>query len=167
MLEVGEMFEVGKMVVYPAHGVGLIESLETKEISGDKHQFYIMRMLGNDMTIMIPANNIQNIGLRPIITKTELDKVYEIFQHPELFSQEQTWKRRYREYTDKLKTGSIYDLAEVLRDLFLLKHKKGLSFGERKLFDQAKELIVKEISLLKNKSEEDIAEEVELVLAEK
>ena len=126
------MFKVGDMAVYPTHGVGVIESIESKEISGDKHTFYVLRVLGNGMTIMIPTNNADSVGLRQVITQKQVSKVYKILKRKNIEIDAQTWNRRYREYIDKIKTGSIFEVAGVLRDLFLLRVDKDLSFGERR-----------------------------------
>jgi CarD family transcriptional regulator len=157
-------FKVGDMAVYPTHGVGEIEAIEIKQISGNDQKFYIMRILGNGMTIMIPTDNIEQVGLRGIISKKESTKVYKILkdtkQKP---SDSQTWNRRYREYMDRLKTGSVYEVATVLRDLFLLRVGKELSFGERRMMDIAKGLLVKELSVAQAMPEEKIESNIEAI----
>jgi len=158
----GLHFQVGDLAVYPAHGVGKIEAIECRVISGEKHDFYIMKVLENNMLIMIPINNVESVGLRDIIDKNEIPKVYEVIQSKkDALNDNQTWNRRYREYMDKIKTGSLYDVAEVFRDLSLLKLTKDLSFGERKLFDTAQVLLVKELSMAKNMDEETVISELE------
>ncbi len=156
------MFQIGQLAVYPAHGVGVIESIQEKEISGAPQKFYIMRLLDNEMIIMIPTNNAQNIGLRGIIDPNMVSKVYEILSTRPRRVSNQTWNRRYRDYMEKIKTGSPFRVAEVLRDLTLLKSEKDLSFGERKMLDTAKNLLVKELSLV-NKLDEG---EIEIQLQE-
>ena len=139
-------FKVGDLAVYPAHGVGEIISIESRVVNGEKHDFYIRKVIENGMTIMIPTNNVESVGLRDVIAKKEIPKVYAVMQSKkEANADNQTWNRRYREYMDKIKTGSLYDVAEVFRDLFLLKLTKDLSFGERKLYDTAQILLVKEL----------------------
>jgi CarD family transcriptional regulator len=114
------------------------------------------------MTIMIPTNNVESVGLRDVIPKKEIPKVYAVMQSKkEANTDNQTWNRRYREYMDKIKTGSLYDVAEVFRDLFLLKLTKDLSFGERKLYDTAQILLVKELSTAKQADEEAVLSEIE------
>jgi CarD family transcriptional regulator len=158
----GLEFQVGDLAVYPAHGVGKIEAIECRVINGEKHDFYIMKVLENNMLIMIPISNVESVGLRDIIDKKEIPKVYEVMQSKkDGLNDNQTWNRRYREYMDKIKTGSLYDVAEVFRDLSLLKLTKDLSFGERKLFDTAQILLVKELSTAKNTDEETIISELE------
>jgi CarD family transcriptional regulator len=150
------MFQIGQLAVYPAHGVGVIESIQEKEVSGSPLKFYVMRLLDNDMIIMIPTGNARNIGLRDMIDGAVVPKVYEILRHRPTRLNSQTWNRRYRDYMDKIKTGSPFRVAEVLRDLTLLKAEKDLSFGERKMLDTAKNLLIKELSLVNNKGEDEI-----------
>jgi CarD family transcriptional regulator len=121
-----------------------------------------MKVLENGMVIMIPTSNVDSVGLRNIIAKKEVAKVYDVmkFRKDDL-ADNQTWNRRYREYMDKIKTGSLFDVAEVFRDLFRLKLTKDLSFGERKLYDTAQVLLVKELSTAKKTDEATILSEIE------
>ena len=150
------MFQIGALAVYPAHGVGIIESIQEREVAGFQQRFYIMRLLDTDMIIMIPTQNALNIGLRTVIDSNSVDEVFEILKERPTRLNNQTWNRRYRDYMDKIKTGSLFRVAEVLRDLTLLKLEKELSFGERKMLDTAKNLLVKELSLVNNKEEDEI-----------
>ncbi|MEJ2154417.1 MAG: CarD family transcriptional regulator [Desulfobacteraceae bacterium] len=155
-------FEVGDLAVYPAHGVGRIEAIETKVVNGEEHDFYIMKVLENGMVIMIPTWNVESVGLRDVISKKEIPKVIDVIKSKrELTIDNQTWNRRYREYMDKIKTGSLYEVAEVFRDLSLLKLTKDLSFGERKLYDTAHTLLIKELSTAKESDEKTVAKEIE------
>ncbi len=155
-------FQVGDLAVYPAHGVGEIMAIESRVVNGEKHDFYIMRVIENGMKIMIPTNNVDSVGLRDVINKKEIPKVYAVMKsRKEALADNQTWNRRYREYMDKIKTGSLYDVAEVFRDLFLLKLTKDLSFGERKLYDTAQILLVRELSTAKKTDEDTIISEIE------
>jgi CarD family transcriptional regulator len=148
--------------VYPAHGVGRIEAIESKVVSGEKHDFYIMKVLENNMVIMIPTRNIASVGLRDVISENEIPKVYEVMKkEKDAPIDSQTWNRRYRDYMEKIKTGSLYDVAEVFRDLYLLKMSKDLSFGERKLYDTAQFLLVKELSTARNSDENTILSEIQ------
>jgi CarD family transcriptional regulator len=158
------MFQIGQLAVYPAHGVGVIESVQERVVSGNVQQFYIMRLLDNDMIIMIPKNNARNIGLRDIIDETSVPEVYEILSLRPSRINTQTWNRRYRDYMDKIKTGSPFRVAEVLRDLTLLKTEKDLSFGERKMLDTAKNLLIKELSLVNDKKEDEIEAQLQELL---
>ncbi|HPW44989.1 MAG TPA: CarD family transcriptional regulator [bacterium] len=159
-------FKVGDVAVYPAHGVGKIDSIEEREIAGNRHKFYIMKIIDTGMTIMVPTGNVRSVGLREVINPSEVDIVYEIMRERDISINEQTWNRRYREYMDKIKTGSIYEIAEVLRDLMLLRYEKELSFGERKMLDTANTLIVKELAIAQDMSEEDVAQEIEEIFAD-
>ncbi|HDM10539.1 MAG: CarD family transcriptional regulator [Deltaproteobacteria bacterium] len=159
------MFKVGDLAVYPAHGVGVIERIETKEISGCRQDFYVMRILDNDMIIMIPTNNVDNVGLREIIPQTDVPKLYSILRKRDVQVDNQTWNRRYREYMDKIKTGSVFEVAEVYRDLLMLKLEKDLSFGERKMLDTARNLLVKEISLAKHVQEEQVERDLDRIFS--
>ena len=155
-------FKVGDLAVYPAHGVGRIESIETKVVNGEEHDFYIMKVIENAMVIMIPTWNVESVGLRDVIQKKEIPKIFDVMRsRQEQPIDNQTWNRRYREYMEKIKTGSLFEVAEVYRDLSLLKLTKDLSFGERKLYDTAQNLLVKELSTAKNKNEKAIIDEME------
>jgi len=154
------LFKVGDMAVYPTHGVGVIESIESKEISGNKHTFYVLRVLGNGMTIMIPTKNAETVGLRQVISQKQVSQVYKILKKKNIEIDAQTWNRRYREYLEKIKTGSIFEVAGVLRDLFLMRLDKDLSFGERRMLDTARNLLVKELSIVKKSSEKNIEKEI-------
>ena len=155
-------FQIGDLAVYPAHGVGRIEAIESKVVGGEEHNFYIMKVLENDMVIMIPTSNVESVGLRDIISQKEIPEIYKVMSEKrDSPFDNQTWNRRYREYMDKIKTGSLYEVAEVFRDLFLLRLSKDLSFGERKLYDTAQVLLVKELSTAKNTDEKTILSEIE------
>ena len=137
-------------------------------VNGETHDFYMMKIIDNEMLIMIPTWNVEQVGLRDIIDEEEIPKVYDVMKKRENIAAEpQTWNRRYREYMDKIKTGSLYDVAEVFRDLTLLKLNKDLSFGERKLFDTAQTLLVMELSTAKDTDEKTILSEMELLFATK
>ena len=159
------MFSVGDLAVYPAHGVGKIEKIESQEISGCCQDFYVMRILDNDMIIMIPTHNVDNVGLREIIGQKEVPKVFSILKKRDLPIDTQTWNRRYREYMEKIKTGSAFEVAEVYRDLLMLKLDKELSFGERKMLDTARNLLVKEISLARKVGEDQVEEDLDRIFA--
>lgn len=143
------MFKVGDIVVYPAHGVSEVESIETREISGNKISFFILKVLDTQMTVMVPVTNVENVGIRELIDKKGIDKVLGILKERSVSVDNQTWNRRYREYMEKIKSGSAFEIAEVLRDLNILKRGKELSFGERKMYDTARNLLVNEIATSK------------------
>ncbi len=155
------MFKKGDLAVYPAHGVGIIETIESQEISGCRQDFYHIRILDNNMKILVPTQNVDNVGLREIIGKKEVPRLYSILKKRDCALDNQTWNRRYREYMDKIKTGSAFEVAEVYRDLLMLKEEKDLSFGERKMLDTARSLLVKEISLAKKVEEKQVEEDLD------
>lgn len=155
------MYKKGDLTVYPAHGVGIIEKIETQEISGCRQDFYVIRILDNNMKIMVPTQNADSVGLRELIGQKEVPKLYSILKKRDIVIDNQTWNRRYREYMDKIKTGSVFEVAEVYRDLLILKEEKDLSFGERKMLDTARTLLVKEISLAKKVEETQIEEDLD------
>ena len=158
-------FRVGDKAVYPAHGVAEVQGIESKEISGTKHQFYILKILETGMRIMVSLNNVDAVGLRGVITSSEADEVYTILRSKEMAVDGQTWNRRHREYMEKIKTGSVFEVAEVLRDLSLLRSDKDLSFGERKVLDTARSLLVKELALAKRRKERDIEKEIDKIFS--
>ena len=155
------MFTAGDMAVYPAHGVGRIQAIESQTVGGVDQSFYVMKILDNDMTIMIPTLNSDNVGLRAIISREEVDKVIEILKERDIKISSQTWNRRYRDYMERIKTGSVYEVAVVLRDLYILRVDKELSYGERKMMETAKSLLVKELSLAQELEEQKIEEQIE------
>ena len=161
------MFEIGDKAVYPGHGVGVIEAIESKQILGKKQIFYILRILDNGMTngmtIMIPRDHVETVWLRGVIRKVDVAKVIHILKDRDVTIDNQTWNRRYREYMEKINTGSIYEIAEVLRDLHLLRVEKELSFGERKIMDMAKNLLVKELAIARDVKESDVLREIKTI----
>ncbi|MFZ3044623.1 MAG: CarD family transcriptional regulator [Desulfatirhabdiaceae bacterium] len=160
-------FTIGDLAVYPGHGVGQIVAIERKTVNGEPHEFFMMRILENDLLIMIPVKKVQMVGLRTIIDQADIPKIYDIFKMSrDMTADTQTWNRRYREYMDKIKTGSIYDVAIVFRDLYILRLTKDLSFGERKLYDTAQTLLVRELSTSRQTSEACILSEIETLFSQ-
>ena len=131
-------FKVGEKVVYPAHGVGVIENVEPRKIWGAEMRFYTLRIIDSDMKIMIPTAKAKSVGLRRVIGRDMVTKVYKVLREKRVEVDQATWNRRYREYMEKIKTGSVFEVAEVLRDLYILKIDKDLSFCELKLLDTEK-----------------------------
>lgn len=159
-------FQVGDMAVYPAHGVGRIESIEERKVGEYEQSFYVIRILDSNMIVMIPTTTSCTVGLRGIIAASEVKKVYDILNERDVAIESQPWNQRYREYMGKIKTGSVYEIAAVLRDLCLLKVDKDLSFGERKMMDTARQLLIKEISLAKGVQEDQVASHIEQIFAQ-
>jgi CarD family transcriptional regulator len=156
-------FKVGDKAVYPAQGVAEVVSIEEKDIAGNRQKFYVLRILDTDRKIMVPVNNAQNVGLRPPISEKEIREIFEILGERVSAFDNQTWNRRYRGFMDKIKTGSVFDVAEVMRDLYRLKAEKSLSFGERRMLETARSLIVKEIAVARKKSELKVQAEIEKI----
>lgn len=156
-------FKVGDKAVYPAQGVAEVIGIDERDIAGNRQRFYVLRILDTDRKIMVPVSNARNVGLRSVVTEEEIDEIFAILREEHVGFDNQTWNRRYRGFMDKIKTGSIYDVAEVLRDLYRLKTDKTLSFGERRMLDTARNLIVKEIAISRGKTEEKIKDEIEAI----
>ena len=154
-------FKVGDKAVYPAHGVGEVLGIERREIMGQKQDVYILRILDNGMRIMIPKDKVDSVGLREVIPRSKVKEVYKVLREKVVAVKSQTWNRRYREYMDKIKTGSAFEVAEVYRDLLILKLEKDLSFGERKLLDTAQGLLVKELCTATDNDDETVLKQVE------
>lgn len=142
-------FEVGDNAVYPGYGVVEVTAIEKKEFFGTEEVFYSVKIKDSGAKVLVPQNRVEVVGLRPIISQEEANKVISILKEKETKVDNQTWNRRYREYMDKIKTGSVYEIAEVLRDLFVLKVDKDLSFGEKKMLDTARGLLLRELTLAK------------------
>lgn len=156
-----QQFKAGDKVVYPAHGVGTIESIQTRSISGAEQKFYMLKIVESGMKIMVPLSQVDTVGLRRVVDSKTVDEVFDILRDRNVRIDTQTWNRRYREYTQKIKTGSVYEIAKVIRDLSVLKGDKELSFGERKMLDTAQGLLVKEISIAVSRSEDTVRTELE------
>ena len=156
-------FKVGDKAVYPAQGVAEVISIEEKDIAGSRQRFYVLRIMDTDRNIMVPVNNADAVGLRQVISEQEIREIFDILREQTIAFDNQTWNRRYRGFMDKIKTGSIYDVAEVLRDLYRLKTDKQLSFGERRMLDTARSLIVKEIAISRGQTEDEVRTEIESI----
>ena len=156
-------FRVGDKAVYPAQGVAEVLGVDSKEISGRPQSFYVLRILDTDMRILVPVEKAQQVGLRAVIRENEVRDVYNILREKEIHVDKQTWNRRYRGFMEKIKTGSLFEVAEVFRDLYRLKAQKPLSFGERRMLDTARHLMIKELSIARGASEAKIERELERV----
>ncbi|MDQ3338534.1 MAG: CarD family transcriptional regulator [Myxococcota bacterium] len=160
-----QAFAVGDKAVYPVHGVAEVVGLESRDIGGNKTNVYILKVIETGMRIIVPTTNAGSVGLRDLITSKQVKEVYEILKARDIPRDTQTWNRRYREYMEKIKTGSVFEIAEVMRDLCVLRVTKELSFGERKMLDNARGLLLKELALAKNVPEHKIAEEIDSIFA--
>lgn len=146
-------FKAGDNAVYPGYGVGKVTAVETKEIMGTSQTFYVIKIEETGMKVLVPKDKRNSAGLRAVINSSEADKVIDILKRTDVKIDKTTWNRRYREYVEKIKTGSIFEIAEVLRDLFLLKVDKELSFGERQMLEKARNLLLKELALATSKED--------------
>ena len=156
------MFKIGDRAVYPAQGVGVVENIESREFCGQTHDFYILRIIDNDMTIMVPVGNANQVGLRTLISKDKVETIYNVLEEKQIGSLAiASWSRRQREYNDKIKTGDPIDVAEVLRELYLIKEEKELSYGEKKVLELARRLLVKELALAEGIEEDMVTERLE------
>ncbi len=146
------MFNIGDKVVYPMHGAGIIEAIEEKEILGESQRYYVMRMPVGDMKVMIPMSKVDSIGLREIVDEKTISEVIERLANGSS-DVSSNWNRRYRANLDKMKSGDIHDLADVVRCLMLRDKEKGLSTGERKMLDNARQILISELVLAKEMEE--------------
>ena len=138
-------FEIGDKVIYPNHGLGVVEKVEEKTILGTTTGFFHLRIISNETTVLVPVSNVDNVGLRRAITDEEVDRLFYLLSDGKI-DNHQNWKGRFKDNSDKMRTGSIYDMADVLKSLTFLAKSKSLSFREKRMLDRAKALIVSEIS---------------------
>lgn len=157
------LFKVGDKAVYPAHGVIEIIGIETRSIGDREEIFYVLMVPDTNKKIMVPLKKIKDVGLRQIVEKRKVNEIYKILKFRDVKFNEKNWNRRYRKYIEKIKTGSLKDVAEVMRDLYLLRAMKILSFGEKKMLDTAKHLFTKEISIVKQMNEKEVEKEIEKI----
>ena len=156
-------FRIGDKAVYPAHGVARSPGSKPKKSAATSISFYILRILENGMRIMVPTKNVAAVGLRSVCNKNEVKEVYDILKTREVSVDGQTWNRRYREYMEKIKTGSVFEIAEVLRDLSLLKLDKDLSLRRAQDARHGASLLVRELAVAKSAKEEKIVAELEKI----
>lgn len=156
-------FKVGDKAVYPAHGVGVIKRIESRKIGGTNQDFYVLQILSSGATLMVPTTSCERAGMRGLISDDEIASVYNILRSPGRVSHT-TWNRRFREFNDKLRTGSVADIAEVLRDLCSLRGDKDLSYGEKKMMDKALAMLVSEISAAAGRESHSVESELNQLL---
>lgn len=153
------MFNVGDKIVYPMHGAGTIDAIEEKDILGEKQNYYIIKMPG-EVKVMVPISKAGDVGVRSVINKEEAGKVLEILEANET-EMSNNWNKRYKENMDKMKSGSIYEVADVVRNLSYKQKEKGLSTGEKKMLNNAKQILVSELVLAEHASENEVENLVE------
>ena len=153
------MFNVGDKIVYPMHGAGTIDAIEEKDILGEKQNYYIIKMPG-EVKVMVPISKAGDIGVRSVIDKAEAGKVLEVLEANET-EMSNNWNKRYKENMEKMKSGSIYEVADVVRNLSYKQKEKGLSTGEKKMLNNAKKILVSELVLAEHASENEVENLVE------
>jgi CarD family transcriptional regulator len=158
-------FKSGDKIVYPGHGVGEIEGIRTTVLGGQEHHIYNIKIIDTGMKVMVPVSQASSVGLRKIVDKRAIDEVYAILKDRDFKIDTQTWNRRFREYSQKIKTGSVFEIAMVLRDLSVLSADKELSFGEKKMLDMAEALLVSEIAIAKARPHDKVAGELRALFA--
>ena len=156
---------VGDSVVYPHHGAGRVVKKEAKEILGEKRQYLTIKILHNDMTVMVPCENAGKAGLRRIIDEDAIKKVLGVLKD-DVSEMPKNWNRRFKHNRDKIKTGDILELAEVVRNLAIREHEKGLSTGEKQMFTRAKKILASELMYALEKDEEEAEVYLDELLAE-
>jgi CarD family transcriptional regulator len=158
-------FRVGDKVVYPNHGVGIIESVTSRAVDGGiPEQFYMLRIHSNASVVMVPTTNVKSVGLRRIIKRGDVDGLFKLLED-DFFEPESDWKGRYKDHSEKMRTGSIFQVAEVLRNLVYLSFKKSLSFREKRMLDRAKQLIVSEVATVRGLNEKSVEDQIDRALA--
>jgi len=149
------LFSVGDRVVYPMHGAGVIEAIEEKEILGARKKYYVMKMPLGEMKVLIPTDNITQVGLRGVIEREKVEEVFVVLQgeQPKMST---NWNRRYRNHLEKIKSGDIFEVAEVVRNLMLRDREKGLSTGESKMLDTARQILISELILVQGMDHSEV-----------
>jgi CarD family transcriptional regulator len=156
-------FQVGDKVIYPNHGLGIVERVEEKTILGTTCGFFHLRIVANDTTVLVPVANVDNVGLRKAITDEEVERLFNLLSDGKI-DNHQNWKGRFKDNSDKMRTGSIYDMADVLKSLTFLSKSKSLSFREKRMLDRAKALIISEISEVMRQKANDVETRVDASL---
>ncbi|HXD15490.1 MAG TPA: CarD family transcriptional regulator [Vicinamibacterales bacterium] len=156
-------FEVGDKVIYPNHGLGIVERIEEKTILGTTCGFYHLRIVANDTTVLVPVSNVDGVGLRRAISDEEVERLFGLLGDGKI-DNHQNWKGRFKDNSDKMRTGSIYDMADVLKSLTFLSKSKSLSFREKRMLDRARALIISEISEVMREKAPDIEVKVDRAL---
>ncbi|WP_326909982.1 CarD family transcriptional regulator [Sedimentibacter sp. MB31-C6] len=159
------MFNLGDKVVYPMHGAGIIESMEVKEILGETKKYYVLKMPIGEMKLMIPVDNVDNIGLRNIIDEKSVEEVFDILKQRAVIN-DSNWNKRYRDNMEKMKTGDIFAVAQVVRDLTYRDKEKGLSTGEKKMLISARQMLISEVALSTNKDGDGIQDFIDEIINE-
>jgi CarD family transcriptional regulator len=161
---VGNLFQIGDKVVYPMHGAGVIEAIEEREVLGETRQYYVMHLPVGNMKVFVPLDNVHSLGLRGVISVAEVGNVLEVLQTPQDLVV-QAWNRRYRANLEKIRGGNIIDVAEVVSALAQRDKEKGLSTGEKKMYENALQILLSELALVENSQEQEIKQRLTKILA--
>jgi CarD family transcriptional regulator len=164
-VELVHSFKVAEMAVHPAHGVGEVVAVEERELGGRVTACYVLKIIDTGLKVMVPTEAAARVGLRPVMKKREAQKILDILRAPEVAVDLQPWNRRFRAYTEMLKSGLPQEIAKVLRDMYRLKFDKDLSFGERRLLDQARSLLIQELALAKKVAPASIEGEIQQIFS--
>jgi CarD family transcriptional regulator len=156
-------FQVGDKVIYPNHGLGIVERIEEKTILGTTCGFFHLRIVANDTTVLVPVSNVDGVGLRKAISDEEVERLFGLLSDGKI-DNHQNWKGRFKDNSDKMRTGSIYDMADVLKSLTFLSKSKSLSFREKRMLDRAKALIISEVSEVMRQRAVDVEAKVDHAL---
>jgi CarD family transcriptional regulator, regulator of rRNA transcription len=157
------LFQVGDKVVYPHHGAAIIKGLEEKEVYGQRKKYFVLRLSYGDLTLMVPADNTEEVGIRDVIARDELDKVFKVLRSKEC-RMPTNWSRRFKTHVEKLRSGDIYQVAEVVRNLARREKEKGLSAGEKRMLSKARQILVSELTFAADVEEKEAEKMLDQVL---
>jgi CarD family transcriptional regulator, regulator of rRNA transcription len=158
-------FQIGDKVVYPNHGIGVVEDiLADTLVSPESREFYKLRILSNSTVVKVPVQNVDGVGLRRVITEKDVERIFDLLENRKI-EQHSNWKGRYKDNSDKMRTGSIYDVAGVLKDLSFLSKKKSLSFREKRMLDRARFLIVSEVAEVAEEPQDLVEQKIDIALS--
>lgn len=160
------MFQIGDKIVYPIHGAGIIVDIEKKEILGEIREYFILKMPINEMQVLVPVGSMKEVGVREIKTSEEMDEVLEVFKNPQRVSMPGNWNRRFRFHQEVIKEGDLKEIAEVIKNLEFLDLQKSLSTGERKMLNNARQIILSEMVLVYQKPLKEITDIVDAAIRE-
>ena len=159
------MFRVGDKVVYPHHGAAIIKGVEEREVMGEKREYFVLRLSYGDLTLLVPLDNTEEVGIRDVIGRDELEKVFKVLRSKEC-RMPTNWSRRFKTHVEKLRSGDIYQVAEVVRNLARRDKEKGLSAGEKRMLAKARQILVSELALAEGTNEDKAELVLDEVLAE-
>jgi CarD family transcriptional regulator, regulator of rRNA transcription len=158
-------FQIGDKVVYPNHGIGVVEDILADALTGsDNRQFYKLRILSNSTVVKVPVQNVDGVGLRRVITEKDVERIFDILENRKI-EHHSNWKGRYKDNSDKMRSGSIYDVAGVLKDLSFLSKRKSLSFREKRMLDRARFLIVSEVAEVAEEPQDLVEQKIDIALS--